>query len=146
MPAFSEEKILPYSKDQLFDLVIDINNYHKFVPWCYKSVIVYHKADHLVADLIVKFQGFKESYRSKVYWKRDKDYEIEVDLIEGPFSHLKNHWVFVEAEEGTKIKFYIEIKFKSVILDKICSMFFEQATHKMMEAFEKRAKEIYESQ
>ncbi|MEI6730919.1 MAG: type II toxin-antitoxin system RatA family toxin, partial [Pseudomonadota bacterium] len=92
MHKYSDTKLSPYSPEQLFDLVIDIEKYPQFLPWCRAARILEKHEDYLVAELIISFKHISESYVSKVTFKRPKSQSdegfINVDIVRGPFSHL----------------------------------------------------------
>lgn len=146
MPSHSEIKKLPYSAKQIFDLVMDIEKYPQFLPWCLASKITKnHTENHLEADLVINFKGFTQKYSSDVRASKtyDGEYLISVAAIDGPFKNLVNAWEFKDVKDGCEIKFFIDFEFKSIILGKMIGMIFEKATNKMIDAFETRAKEIY---
>lgn len=148
MPSFSEERLSTYTVKQLYDLVIDIENYPKFLPWCLAARILSQNDNIIVAELVIGFKNFTEKYTSKITVKPpDIDNQfasIRVDLLEGPFKHLHNYWEFKSVKEDkTTIYFEIDFMFRSKILDSLISMMFEKALTKMSDAFEQRAREIY---
>jgi coenzyme Q-binding protein COQ10 len=146
MPSHREIKTLPYSAKQMFDLVMDIEKYPQFLPWCLAAKITNHLADgHLNADLVINFKGFSQKYSSDVRSSKtiDGEFLISVVAIDGPFKNLVNSWEFKDVSAGCEIKFFIDFEFKSMILGKMIGMIFEKATNKMIDAFETRAKDIY---
>lgn len=164
MPSHKEIKTLPYTAKQMFDLVMDIEKYPQFLPWCLAAKITkIHKDNHLEADLVINFKGFSQKYSSDVRSSKisapqsftdansiplnkgniDEEYLISVAAIDGPFKNLVNSWEFKDIKDGCEIKFYIDFEFKSVILGKMIGMIFEKATSKMIDAFENRANSIY---
>ncbi len=144
MPSLTQTKILPYSAKQMYELVMDIEKYPEFLPWCKQAKIVeIISAQNLRADLLINFKNFFEKYRSDVkHGKNDADaYFVDVVAIEGPFKKLLNYWKFHQLEnEKCQIEFFIEFEFNSVFLTKMLSLIFEKAAEKMMTAFEERAK------
>ncbi|AZL14966.1 type II toxin-antitoxin system RatA family toxin [Rickettsiales endosymbiont of Stachyamoeba lipophora] len=140
-------KFLPFSPLQLYELVLDINSYPKFIPWCAASRVLETHEDYLIADLVIKFSGLSEKYTSKVikfpYENTQHFAEIKVELISGPFKHLYNYWKFNGQENGTEIEFEIAFSFNSSILEKLMSLMFEKALVKMIDAFEEQANKIY---
>lgn len=133
---------LPYRPDQLYDLVVDIEKYPEFLPWCLGVRIVTRSDKDIVADLIVGYKFFRETFRSKVHLTPKT--RIDVEYINGPFHHLNNHWVFKEGPGyGTNIDFFIDFQFKNSFFQSATQMVFESAFDKMLDAFEKRAQEVY---
>jgi len=150
MHKYSDTKLLPYSTEQLFDLVIDIEKYPQFLPWCRAARILERHEDYLVAELIISFKHISESYVSKVTFKRPKsqtdDGFINVDLVRGPFSHLENHWQFKPtAESGSEICLHLAFGFRSRLLDAIIGLMFGKACAKMVGAFKDRAEKLYKT-
>jgi len=143
MPKFSEKKILPHSAKKLYSLVMDIEKYPEFLPWCKSAKIIeIISANNLRADLLINFKGFFEKYRSDVKHGKteNSDYFVDVVAIEGPFKKLINQWKITDLKNGScEIEFFIDFEFNSVILSKVIGVIFEKATHKMMSAFEDRA-------
>lgn len=146
MSSHKETKTLPYHAQQMFDLVLDIEKYPQFLPWCLAAKIT-KKIDenNLNADLVINFKGFSQKYSSDVRAEKmsDTKFKIDVSAIDGPFKNLVNHWQFRDVVGGCEVEFFIDFEFKSVILGKMIGMIFEKATDKMIDAFEKRAEFIY---
>ena len=150
MPSHKETKILPYSAQQMLELILDIENYPKFLPWCLAAKITNRvNQDHLIADLVISFKAFSEKYTSEVKTTKisEDEYKVEVIAIYGPFKNLVNKWHFKNLSNDNKhlstIEFFIDFQFKSIIMEKMIGVIFEKATNKMIEAFEKRAAELY---
>ncbi|WP_392506034.1 type II toxin-antitoxin system RatA family toxin [Rickettsia sp. 2024-CO-Wats] len=144
MPCLQHTKILPYKPQELFDLVWDVKSYPKFLPWCSASRIISENNQEVIAELVIQLKGFSEKYNSQVTSEITDDgiYLINTVAISGPFEYLKSTWQFVPCTTGTKLKFFIDFKMKSVILDKFIGTYFTKATEKMIIAFERRAKEV----
>ncbi|MFV9890191.1 type II toxin-antitoxin system RatA family toxin [Rickettsia conorii] len=144
MPCLQHTKILPYKPQELFDLVWDVQSYPKFLPWCSASRIISENNQEVIAELVIQLKGFSEKYNSRVTSEITGDgiYLINTVAISGPFEYLKSTWQFVPCTEGTELKFFIDFKMKSVILDKLIGTYFTKATEKMIIAFERRAKEV----
>lgn len=136
---------LPYSAEQLYDLVSDVEKYPEFLPWCL-GVRILSKSDRdLVADLLVGYKFFRETFRSRVHLIPKT--RIEVEYLKGPFHHLNNHWVFKEeGNRGTNVNFFIDFQFKNSFFQDAIQGVFEGAFDKMLQAFERRAQEIYGKQ
>jgi coenzyme Q-binding protein COQ10 len=128
MHRFDETRVLPYSPKQLYDLVADIGKYPDFLPWCRGARVGERLGDELTADLIVGNQFFRETFK-------------------GPMRHMENHWVFAKASEdegaGTRLEFHVAFEFSSLILEKMMGAFFDEASRRMISAFETRAVQLH---
>lgn len=142
MPAHSAEAILPYTKNQLYDLIADIESYPEFVPWCEAARIWETEGDVLLADLAIRFKGISGKYTSRVFFDKEQ-YEISVELAQGPFKHLYQGWKFSDVAGGTRVEFDIDFAMRSKILEKIVDLIFLDTCDKMMQAFKKRAEDLY---
>ena len=148
MHKYQDIQQSPYSPQQLFDLVIGIERYPEFLPWCRAARIIERTDTHLLAELVVSFKHVTESYVSRVTFKRPAsardDGFIDVDLVQGPFENLNNHWDFKpRSDGGTDISLKLTFKFRSKILDSIIGMLFGKAAAKMGLAFKQRADALY---
>ena len=147
MPNLTEKKILPYQAKQIYQLVMDIEKYPEFLPWCKQAKIIEKISDeNLIADLLINFKNFFEKYRSDVKHGelQNGEYFVDVMAIQGPFKSLVNKWKFKDDADGKscQIEFFIEFQFNSFFLEKMLGAIFERAAQKMMAAFEERAKEV----
>ncbi len=146
MPSFKDTRILDYSIDQLFKLVSNVGEYPEFIPWCTAAKVWDETPEAFRAELTISFMGLAERYTSIVrLTPPDNGHaEIDAELEQGPFKKLVNHWVFTSINEKvTRIEFFVDFEFKSRLLDKLIGGMFEKATHKMVSAFETRAKQLY---
>lgn len=141
MVLFQHTKVLPQKPRELFNLVLDIEAYPKFIPWCAAARIITHTDTEIIAELVVQVKGFSEKYKSRVTWvtSENKEFIIDISAISGPFEYLKNTWYFFVHEEGTLIKFNIDFQMKSAIARKLIANYFLKASEKIMNAFEQRA-------
>lgn len=143
MPTHAEKRPLPYTPDQLFDLVADVERYPEFLPWCVGARIRKRDGDVFFADLVIGFKMIRERYTSKVSLDRDAK-RIDVVYTEGPFQYLNNHWAFIPNTDGTTtIDFFVDFEFKSKILQKVIGTLFNEAVKLMVGAFEKRANQLH---
>ena len=126
-----------YDAKKLFDLVADIESYPQFLPWVVASRIKERKDNVIIAELVIKYKFFRSCYTSKVTIFPYQ--EIIVELVEGPFKHLRNYWKFEETSDGSKIEFMLDFELKSSLLDDLISSEFEKYAKKLMDAFIKRA-------
>ncbi len=147
MHKFSVTKSLPYTVKQIYDLILDVEKYPEFLPWCAAGRVVETNEENIIADLVISFKAFSEQYRSKISLSPPTDgyAAIDVEMIEGPFKYLSNFWRLKEISTGVEIDFYVDFAFKSVILDKILGLVFESASKQMIDAFEIRAQQLYGS-
>jgi len=144
MPTHAERQIVPYTPEQLFDLVADVGLYPRFLPWCVASR-VRHRTDHeLIADLTIGFGPFRESFTSRVTLDRPKS--VNVKYENGPFHYLNNQWNFTPHSRGTEVAFFVDFEFKSRILQAAIGVVFNEAVRRMVNAFLKRARDVYGQQ
>jgi coenzyme Q-binding protein COQ10 len=142
MPRHSETRHLPYTPEQMFDLVADIAKYDEFLPWVVAVRIRSASSEQVVADLVVGFNAFKERFTSKV--TLDRPSRVCVDYIEGPLKYLRNEWRFETATEGgTNVHFSVDFAFKSRIFEALAGQMFDRALRRMTGAFEARAAALY---
>jgi coenzyme Q-binding protein COQ10 len=144
MPIHRETIVLPYTPEQVYKLVADVERYPEFLPWCVACRITRRESPaSFIADLAVGFKMVREKFTSRVTLKPIE--AITVEYLDGPFDHLINEWKFAPAADGqgTAISFYLSFAFKSKLLQKLIGVLFEEAVHKMVAAFETRAKKLY---
>ena len=142
MPRHSETRHLPYTPEQLFEMVADVANYDEFLPWVVAVRIRSSSETETVADLVVGFNAFKERFTSRVSKQRPSS--ITVDYIEGPLKYLKNEWRFEAAPDGgTNVFFAVDFAFKSRLFETLAGQMFDRALRRMTGAFEARAAELY---
>ncbi|WP_338504224.1 type II toxin-antitoxin system RatA family toxin [Sphingomonas kaistensis] len=143
MPRHSEQRFLPYTPDQLFDLVADVKRYDEFLPWVTAVRVRSSSETEMVADLIVGFGAFRERFTSRV--AKERPGRITVDYVEGPLKFLHNEWRFEPAEGGTNLGFTVDFAFKNRIFEAVAGQVFDRALRKMTNAFEERANALYGS-
>ena len=142
MPRHSEKRNLPYSPEEMFDLVADVGRYQEFLPWVAATRIRSNSDTLVVADLVVGFRSLKETFTSRVEKQRPR--HITVDYVEGPLKYLKNDWEFTpDGKGGTDIDFCVDFAFKSRIFETIAGQMFDRALRRMIAAFEERAHALY---
>ena len=143
MPTHAEQKRLPFTQQQLFDLVADVDRYQDFLPWCVASRVNSRKDNVIHADLVIGFKMFREKFTSEVTLTAPE--RIDVKYAHGPFKYLNNHWQFIPDEDGahTTIDFYVDFEFRSRLLQTLIGAVFNEAVQRMVRAFEKRAHQIY---
>lgn len=141
MPTHAETRILPYRPEQMFELVADVAQYPKFLPWCLAARVRKRDGDVMVADLVIGFKMIRERFTSRVTL-RGPD-RIDVEYIEGPLRYLNNSWVFHEHPDGCLVDFSVDFEFKSKLLQNMIGALFNQAFQRMVAAFEDRAEALY---
>jgi coenzyme Q-binding protein COQ10 len=141
MPTHAEQRVLPYTQEQLFALVADVERYPEFLPWCVGARIRERQGNVVVADLVIGFKLIRERFTSRV--ELDPPRRIDVAYTEGPFRYLNNHWSFTPVPGGCRIEFFVDFEFKSRMLQKIIEVLFGEAVRRMVAAFEKRAGDLY---
>ena len=146
MPKASVKKLIECKKEQLIDLVLDIEKYPEFVPFCV-AANVYEKKEKnnlllIVADLTIGKGPFKDTYKSDVKYNK-KDDSIFVTNLDGPLKYLKNIWHFKEKKNITEIFFEVDFELKNEFLNIVMTKSFQFALDKIAEAFQKRAEELF---
>lgn len=145
MPTHAEQRILPYSQEQLFNLVADIESYPQFLPWCVALRIKSRKQNILNADMMIGFKVFREKFTTKVILSPPG--RVDVSYENGPFKYLNNHWIFIPQEGGScMIDFYVDFEFRSKILQSAIGLVFNEAVQKMINSFEERANSLYQNE
>lgn len=147
MPTHSETRRLPYSAEQMYELVANVSRYPEFLPWTaaarVRSVTPQEDGSQVMdADLIISFKLFRERFRSRVVlWPEDR--KIDTEYLDGPFKHMKSNWVFTEAGEGCDVSFFVDFEFRNKLLQKAAGLFFYEAMQRIVRAFEERAQQLY---
>ncbi len=143
MPVHTDRRSLPFTAEQMFDLVVGVEQYPEFLPWCLASRIHNRQPDCFDADMVIGFKMVRERFGSHV--AHERPHRIDVSPTAGPFGHMINNWRFEDrAEGGCQIDFYVDFEFRSRILDKVMGLLFYEATRRMVSAFEARAHAIYD--
>ncbi len=147
MPTHSETRKLPYTAQQMYDLVADVGSYPKFLPWTAAARVRSHQpvGDHevLLADLVISFKVFREKFGSRVtLWPEEK--RIDTEYLDGPFHHMISKWEFRDTPEGVEVAFFVDFEFRNRLLQGAAGMFFYDAMQRIVRAFERRAAELYE--
>lgn len=142
MPTHAEQKVLPYTPEQMFRLVAEVEKYPEFLPWCLASRIRKREGNVMHADLVIGFKMVRERFTSRVALD-EAARRIDVQYTDGPFQYLNNHWIFVPHERGVCVDFFVDFEFRSAILQKIMGVLFNEAVKRMVHAFETRAAQLY---
>ena len=149
MPKASVKRLIKCNKNQLIDLVLDVEKYPTFIPYCIDAK-VYEKNDtgdfvNIIADLTIGKGLFKDTYRSDVKFNK-KHNTIYVTNIDGPLKHLDNKWFFEDHKEGTEIFFDVDFEIKNKFLNIMMTTSFKYGLDKIVDAFQKRANQLFKSQ
>lgn len=146
MPTHSETRPLPYSAQQMYDLVADVAKYPEFLPWCAAARIrrTYAAGEGKVmeADLVISFKVFRERFGSRVTLF-DAQKRIDTEYLDGPFKYMRSDWQFEDTEQGCNVSFHVDFEFKNAVLQGIIGVVFNEAMHRIVRAFEQRAADLY---
>ncbi len=146
MPTHSETRSLPYTAQQMYDLVGDVASYPQFLPWCaaarIRSRIQKEESEELLADLVISFKVFRERFGSRVELHPAR-HHIDTEYLDGPFKFMKSTWDFVDVEGGCEVQFFVDFEFRNFLLQKAIGLVFNEAMHRIVAAFEARAKVLY---
>ena len=141
MPAHTETRDLPYTPEQMFDLVAAIERYPEFLPWCTGARILGREGNVVTADLDIGYGPLHERYTSRVALDRPR--AIDVGYLRGPFRRLENRWEFRPRAGGCSVDFRIDFAFRSRLLDAMMGAVFRRAFTRMVQSFEERAEAVY---
>lgn len=134
---------MPYRPIQLFELVADVERYPEFLPWCTGARIRERSETRLVADLLIGFKMIRERWTSEVRLDRAA-MRIDTGYRDGPFRHMTSYWIFhADGETSTRLEFFVDFEFRSMLLDKLIGVVFHEAVRRMVQAFETRANALY---
>ena len=147
MPSHSETRPLPYTAQQMYDLVADVAQYPKFLPWCsaarIRSRTPLGEAEVMEADLVISFKVFRERFGSRVTLYSEQ-HKIDTEYVDGPFRYMKSHWQFTPRDDGgCDVSFFVDFEFKNAVLQGIIGVVFNEAMQRIVRAFERRASELY---
>jgi coenzyme Q-binding protein COQ10 len=142
MPTHAEKRVLPHTPEQMFELVIDIEKYPEFLPWCVATRVRERDGYSSTSDMVIGFKVFRERFTTHVEAKWPD--RIDVTYSDGPFKYLNNHWIFEAHGDGEcLIDFFVDFEFRSRFLQKTIGAVFNEAVQRMISSFEKRADELY---
>ena len=147
MPKASVKRLIECKKNDLINLVLDIEKYPQFVPFCYDAKVYENKEQgnlkKIIADLTIGKGPFKDTYKSNVVFDKNKD-TIHVTNIDGPLNHLSNNWIFSDKKNGiTEVTFDIDFEIKNKFLNSLMIVSFQFGLEKIADAFQKRAEELF---
>lgn len=142
MPGIHEVHALPYSAEQMFDLVADVKRYPEFLPWVIATRIKSDSETEMVADMLVGFSAIREKFTSRV--TKDWPNLITVHYVDGPLRDLDNRWAFRALDaHSCEVDFCVDFSFRNKMFEALAGQYFDRAFRRMVEAFEKRAAELY---
>jgi coenzyme Q-binding protein COQ10 len=146
MPTHAETKHVPYTPEQMFDLVADVGRYPQFLPWCVGARVRSATPTAMVADLTIGFGPFRESFTSRIALTRPG--ALRVTYENGPFRYLNNQWKFAPETDaagnaGCRIDFFVDFEFRSRLLQAAIGVVFNEAVRRMVNAFLARARIVY---
>ena len=146
MPKASVKRLIECKKEQLINLVLDIENYPKFIPYCLNAKVYEKKQEGnltlIIADLTIGKGPFKATYKSDVKFNKDLD-TIQVTNIDGPLKHLNNRWFFLEKKDCTEIYFDIDFEIENKFLNIVMNKSFQYGLDKIADSFQKRANDLF---
>ncbi|GAB4274030.1 MAG: type II toxin-antitoxin system RatA family toxin [Pararhodobacter sp.] len=150
MPRHSENRVLPYTAQQVFDLVADVARYPEFLPWTAAARIRSRTplpergegAEVMEADLVISFKVFRERFGSRVVLV-PAEHRIETEYLDGPFKYLQSFWQIAPDPGGCRVRFEVDFEFRNAILQKAIGLFFDEAMRRVVGAFEARARHLY---
>ncbi|MFY0691534.1 MAG: type II toxin-antitoxin system RatA family toxin [Paracoccaceae bacterium] len=147
MTTHAEKRKMPYTAEQMYQLVAAVDKYPDFLPWCsaarIRSRTPRDASEVMLADLVISFKVFRERFGSRVTL-HPEDLKIDTEYLDGPFKFLKSTWSFVDLEEGgCEVDFFVEFEFKSRLLQGVIGAVFNEAMQRIVRAFEDRAKALY---
>jgi|TARA_B100000929_G_scaffold62588_1_gene47637 coenzyme Q-binding protein COQ10 len=146
MPKASVKRLIECKKEQLIDLVLDIEKYPIFVPFCLDSKVYERKEKgdllFIVADLTIGKGPLKDTYRSDVKFDKKED-SIYVTNLDGPLKYLENKWFFKEENNFTEVSFDVDFELKNHFLNIIMNKSFQFGLDKIADAFQKRGEELF---
>jgi len=144
MPRIAETRRLPWSPEQMFDLVADVKRYGEFLPWVVATRIKFDSETEMVADMLVGFNALREKFTSRVHKRRPAS--IVVEYVDGPMRQLENSWHFApDGGGGCTIDFCVDFTFRNALFEKLAGQYLDRAFRKMVNAFEARAEVLYGS-
>ena len=146
MPTHHETRVVPYTAQQMYDLVADVAAYPKFLPWTaaarIRSRTPIDGGEVMEADLVISFKVFRERFGSRVtLWPSQM--KIDTEYLDGPFKYLKSGWSFRDVTGGCEVTIFVDFEFRNAILQGIIGVVFNEAMHRVVRAFEKRAADLY---
>lgn len=142
MLNISKSVITPYTPAQMYALVSDVENYKNYLPWCPSSKVTTQSENNIIARVDISYLKVKAHFTTQNI--NTPNQRIDMDLVDGPFKHLKGHWIFTPlGETGCKVEFKLDYKFSNIIIEKVIGTVFEMVIKNIVDSFVKKAHEIY---
>lgn len=142
MASVSRSALVPYSAEQMFELVTDVNSYRDFLPWCGDSRVLKQEGDVVEASILVSKAGIERAFTTRNRMQPGK--MVEIRLVEGPFRHLDGYWRFYPLrEDACKVTLDLDFEFSSKVITLAFGKVFTQIANTLVDAFVKRAKEVH---
>lgn len=148
MPTHREDRVLPYTAAQIYDLVADVARYPEFLPWTSAARIRSRRPQPdgsvvVDADLVISFKVFRERFTSRVTL-RPETHDIHTEYLEGPFRYMRSDWAIADRPEGgCHVRFFVDFEFRNFVLQKLIGLVFDEAMRRVVGAFEARARALY---
>ena len=147
MPRHAETRELPYTADQMYALVADVERYPEFLPWTAAARVRSRERrgaeEVMLADLVISFKVFRESFGSRVVL-HPGERRIETSYVDGPFKHLRSEWSFADRPGGgSRVSFWVDFAFRNPLLGRVIGVVFNEAMQRVVAAFERRARALY---
>ena len=144
MPGIREVRRLPWSAEQMYDLVADVGRYAEFLPWVVATRVRSDSETEMVADMLIGFNALRDKFTSRVIKTRPAS--IKVHYVDGPMRDLDNEWRFRSLEDGgCEVDFMVEFSFRNAMFERLAGQYFDRGFRKMVTAFEERADKLYGS-
>lgn len=144
MPGIREIRRLPWSAEQMYDLVADVGRYAEFLPWVVATRVRSDSETEMVADMLIGFNALRDKFTSRVIKTRPSS--IKVHYVDGPMRDLDNEWQFRALEDGgCEVDFMVEFSFRNAMFERLAGQYFDRGFRRMVTAFEERAEKLYGS-
>lgn len=142
MYKVNRSALLGYSARQMYDLVVDIERYPEFLNWCSDARILERSENEVVASIEIRFKGLHRTFTTRN--RMDSGRSVRIELVDGPFRTLNGIWNFIELDaDSSKIELDLEFDFSTGFLDRIVGPVFSQIAHRQLDAFQRRAAQVY---
>ena len=142
MTIIEKTALIPYSPQKMYDLVIDVDQYKDFLPWCSDSKLLTQTSEYIEGQVWVSHTGFKQSFTTRNYFVKNE--RLSIQLVDGPFKQLEGEWVFEGLDtDCCKISLHLEFLFKNKLVSMALGPIFSQIANSMLDSFCKRATKIY---
>lgn len=143
MPTVKRSVIVPYTPEQMFDLVSDVARYPEFMPWCGGADVMEQDESGMIASIMIRIARISQNFTTKN--THDYPNRIQLELVDGPFSNLTGDWTFAPlGEDGCKIDFVMQYEFSSRTLEMVIGPIFNRIATSFIDSFTQRANELYE--